>query len=300
MSRTNHLGHRLVAACAAATFAVVLAACGGPASEPAPATTATPPAAPASSTRPAVPAAGAPVWHYEGAEGPANWGKLSPMFAACGEGKRQSPIDISKPTRGTTAELKTTFPPAALRIAHHEHIADGINNGHTIQINYPAADTLTLGPASYQLVQYHFHSPSEHTVDGKHFPMEMHMVHKSADGKLAVVGVFIAEGADNQAFAPVWANLPQQKGVETHFPAVNVDVDALLPTARTSYRYDGSLTTPPCSEGVSWIIMTTPIQLSSEQVGAFTRLIKDNNRPVQRLNGRTILTDAVSIASAGR
>lgn len=300
MSRTNHLGHRLVAACAAATFAVVLAACGESAREPAPAANASPPAALTSSTRPAVPAAGAPVWHYEGAEGPENWGKLSPAFAACAEGRRQSPIDIAKPTRGATAELKTTFPPAELRIAHHDHIADGINNGHTIQINYAGADTLTLGGTSYQLVQYHFHSPSEHTVDGKHFPMEMHMVHQSADGKLAVVGVLIAEGAHNQAFAPVWGNLPAQKGVETHYPAVKVDVDALLPTARTTYRYDGSLTTPPCSEGVNWIIMTTPIQLSSEQVGAFTRLIKGNNRPVQALNGRTILTDAVAIASARR
>ena len=242
----------------------------------------------------------APEWHYEGAEGPANWGTLSPTFAACGEGRHQSPIDITKATPGATEELRTTFPPAELRIAHHEHIADGINNGHTIQINYSSAETLTLGGVAYQLTQYHFHSPSEHTVDGKHFPMEMHLVHKAADDRLAVVGVFIAEGAHNRAFDPVWANLPAQKGVETHYPAVKVDVDALLPTARTSYRYDGSLTTPPCSEGVSWIVMTTPIELSSEQVAAFTRLIKDNNRPVQKLNGRTILTDAVSIAAADR
>ena len=299
MFRTNRFGHRLVTHCAAATLAVACAACGEPAREAAPpaAAAAAPPAAPTSSTKPAVPAAGAPVWHYEGAEGPANWGKLSPTFAACGEGRRQSPIDIAKPTRGTVPDVKTTFAPADLRIAHHEHVADGINNGHTIQINYAGADTLTLGPASYQLAQYHFHSPSEHTVNGKHFPMEMHMVHKSADGKLAVVGVFIEEGAANQAFAPVWANLPGQKGVETHFPSVKVDVDALLPTARTSYRYDGSLTTPPCSEGVSWIIMTTPIQLSREQVAAFTRLIKDNNRPVQGLNGRAIQTDAVTVSS---
>ena len=127
--------------------------------------------------------------------------------------------------------------------------------------------------------------------------MEMHLVHKSADSRLAVVGVFIAEGSHNKAFDPVWGNLPAQKGVETHFPSVKVDVDALLPTSRASYRYDGSLTTPPCSEGVSWIVMTTPIQLSSEQVGAFRRLIDGNNRPVQPLNGRTILTDAVAIAS---
>ena len=130
------------------------------------------------------------------------------------------------------------------------------------------ADTLTLGGRVYQLAQYHFHSPSEHTVKGKHFPMEMHMVHKSADGRLAVVGVFIATGRHNQAFEPVWANLPAQKGVETHLPAVKVDVDTLLPAERTAYRYDGSLTTPPCSEGVKWIVMTTPIELSSEQVGS--------------------------------
>ena len=232
-------------------------------------------------------------------EGPANWGRLSPTFAACSEGRNQSPIDITKATRAATAELRTTFPPAELHIPHDGHIADGINNGHTIQINYPAADTLTLGGVDYQLTQYHFHSPSEHTVDGKRFPMEMHLVHKSAGDRLAVVGVFIAEGAHNKAFDPVWANLPGQKGGETHYPAVT-SVGALLPTARTAYRYDGSLTTPPCSEGVSWIVMTTPIELSSEQLAAFTRLIRDNNRPVQQLGGRTILTDAVSITEAGK
>ena len=299
MTKTSQVGYQL-AASLAASFVVVLAACGGPESQSVPGPAASQPTASSSSNRPAVPAPGAPVWHYEGAEGPANWGKLSPAFAACGEGQHQSPIDISSPTRGTTPELKTAFPPAALRIAHHEHIADGINNGHTIQINYPGADTLTLGAASYQLAQYHFHGPSEHTVDGKHFPMEMHLVHKSAGGELAVVGVLIAEGAHNAAFDPVWANLPGQKGIETHYPGINVDVDALLPTARTSFRYDGSLTTPPCSEGVRWIIMTTPIQLSREQVRAFTGVIQDNNRPVQKLNGRKILTDAISIAGIGQ
>jgi carbonic anhydrase len=295
---TNSIDYRQVATGAVAAIGLVVVACGGPAREAPP--DATPAAAPISSTRPAVPDAEAPEWHYEGAEGPANWGRLSPKFAACGEGRNQSPIDITKATPAASAQLRTTFLPAELRIAHHEHMADGINNGHTIQINYPDAETLTLGGVAYQLTQYHFHSPSEHTVDGKRFPMEMHLVHKSADDRLAVVGVFIAEGAHNKAFDPVWANLPRQKGVETHYPRVTVDVDALLPTVRTSYRYDGSLTTPPCSEGVSWIVMTTPIEFSGEQLAAFTRLIKDNNRPVQNLNGRTILTDAVSIAAANR
>jgi carbonic anhydrase len=151
-----------------------------------------------------------------------------------------------------------------------------------------------------ELTQCHFHSPSEHTVDGKRFPLEMHLVHKSADDRLAVVGVFIAESVHNKAFDPVWANLPRQRGVETHYPTVAGDVDALLPTVRTSYRYEGSLTNPPCSEGVSWIVMTTPIEVSSEQLAAFTRLIEGKDRPVQKLNGRTILTDTVSIAAAKR
>ena len=154
-------------------------------------------------------------------------------------------------------------------------------------MNYPGADTLTLGGVAYQLNQYHFHSPSEHTVDGKRFPMEMHLVHKSADDKLAVVGVFIAEGAHNSAFDPVWANLPGQKGVETHYPALKIDVDALLPTVRTSYRYDGSLTTPPCSEGVSWIVMTTPIRALERTAGG----IHASHRPQQPAGADAERTD---------
>jgi carbonic anhydrase len=246
-------------------------------------------------SRPAAPAPGDPVWHYDGAEGPERWGALSPKFAACGKGRSQSPIDLSGATRGTAAGLKMRVPATQLHIAHHAHVADGVNNGHTIQINYPAADTLTLGDVSYQLVQYHFHAPSEHTVGGRRFPMEMHMVHKAAGGTLAVVGVFIEQGRHNVAFDPVWTNLPTEKGVATHYPAVNVDVDALLPAVRTSYRYDGSLTTPPCSEGVKWLLMTTPIQLSAAQIAAFTRLIPANNRPIQPLNGRRIVIDAVTV-----
>jgi carbonic anhydrase len=235
-----------------------------------------------------------PAWHYEGAEGPANWAKLSPAFASCGNGRAQSPIDIVKPTPAKDAPaLKATFPPAALRIVHNEHKADSINNGHTIQVNYTQGDTLTLGTEAYQLAQYHFHAPSEHTVNGKHFPMEMHMVHTAPGGKLAVIGIMINSGKHNAAFDPIWSNLPKQKGAESHLPAVKVDVDALLPRARTTYRYDGSLTTPPCSESVKWLMMTTPIELSASQIGQFTALVKNNNRPVQPLNGRPIVTDAV-------
>jgi carbonic anhydrase len=272
---------------------VTFAGCGGPAPE-APAETAAP-AATQRTTRPSAPPAGAPAWHYEGDTGPAHWGALAPEFSACGEGRSQSPIDITKPERGATPEARLPLAPAELRIVHHEHLADGINNGHTIQVNYAGADALALGDASFPLAQYHFHAPSEHAVDGSHFPMEMHLVHKAADGALAVVAVFIREGGHNKAFDPIWSNLPAQKGVETHYPAVKVDVDALLPAARTTYRYDGSLTTPPCSEGVKWLVMSTPIELSREQIGAFTDLISGNNRPLQPLNGRVVLTDAVDV-----
>lgn len=288
----THICRALVVA-----LSVGLAACSAPPAEQA---RAADPASPRAMTKPSVaPAAGDPVWHYDGPEGPDHWGTLSPKFAACGQGRAQSPVDITGPVAGAeTLAVKTNLMPGALRIAHHAHVADGLNNGHTIQINYEGGDELTIGDATYALVQYHFHNQSEHTVEGRHYPMEMHLVHRSTSGALAVVGVFIEAGAHNTAFDPIWSNLPTQKGVETHYPSVAVDVDRLLPTNRASYRYDGSLTTPPCSEGVRWIVMTTPIQLSADQIRAFTAIIHDNNRPTQPINGRSILVESVSIASA--
>jgi carbonic anhydrase len=235
-----------------------------------------------------------PVWHYEGAEGPEHWGDLSPQFARCRDGRRQSPIDIvPPPAGGDVPDLALRFPPASLRIAHHEHVADGINNGHTIQINYDDGDTLTLGEIPYELAQYHFHSPGEHTLAGRRFPMEMHMVHRSGSGDLAVVGVLIAEGRHNAAFDPVWANLPKVRGVETHYEHITVDVDALLPAVHRSYRYDGSLTTPPCTEGVKWIVLSTAIELDRGQIESFRAIIHDNSRSVQPLNDRVVVADEV-------
>ncbi len=240
------------------------------------------------------PAASDPVWHYEGDEGPEHWGTISATFASCQSGRAQSPIDIVAPARRATSDaIVLKLAPTSLRIVHHDHVADAVNNGHTVQVNYSEGDTLSVGGSAYQLVQYHFHAPSEHTVNGTQFPMEMHLVHRNAEGQLAVIGVLIVEGAHNAAFDPIWANLPVTKGVENHLEHVKVDVDALLPTARTTYRYDGSLTTPPCSEGVKWFVMTTPIALSKVQIGAFTTLFHGNNRPVQPLNGRFVLSDEV-------
>jgi carbonic anhydrase len=250
--------------------------------------------APAVKIRAAAPPAGDPHWGYEQLEGPARWGSLSPEWAVCGAGKTQSPIDIKQTVKADLPELRADFKPAALKIVHHEHMADVINTGHSIQVNYTEGDTLKVGGEEFQLLQYHFHSPSEHTVGGKQFPMEMHLVHRSAGGKLAVVGVFIEEGKHNAAFDPVWSNLPNAKSVEHHLEHLKVDVNDLLPATKTTFRYDGSLTTPPCSEGVKWIIMTDPIQLSAQQIGAFRSILKGNNRPVQPLNARKVATDRIA------
>lgn len=243
-------------------------------------------------------AAAAPHWDYGTEHGPATWASLSPEFAACGAGLKQSPVDLTKAATAEVHELRTSYSPAQLRIIRHEHVADGINNGHTVQVNYAGADALTLGDEVFPLVQYHFHAPSEHTVDGRHYPMEMHLVHKSAGGKLAVLGVLVEEGAENGAFAPVWANLPAEKGKEFHLAHVTVDTDALLPKDRSTWRYDGSLTTPPCTEGVQWIVFRKPVQLSTAQIAAFKAIHDGNNRPVQPLNGRVLLADAIAETTA--
>ena len=237
-----------------------------------------------------------PHWSYQGDTGPATWGTLSAEWSPCGDGKNQSPIDIDQTVRADLPEMKAQFPPASLRIIHTTHVADGINNGHTIQINYTEGDVLTIGDEQFKLVQYHFHAPSEHTVKGQHHAMEMHLVHASPAGKLAVIGVFIDEGTHNAAFDPILSNLPATTGSETHIENVMVDVNELLPSNVESYRYDGSLTTPPCSEGVKWIVMTTPIQTSAEQIAAFRAIMNDNNRPVQPQNARAVETDRIATA----
>ena len=250
--------------------------------------------APRINTRLVAPPSEATHWTYEGEKGPQFWGKLDPDFSLCADGKSQSPIDIAKTSPASLPKLRAKFSPANLRIVHHEHLADEINNGHTIQVNYSEGDTMTIGDTNYELIQFHFHAPSEHTVHGKQYPMEMHFVHKSPSGALAVIGVFIEKGAHNAAFDPIFSNLPREKGVESHFEHVQVNVDDLLPHSHKSYRYDGSLTTPPCSEGVKWIVMRSPIQLSSAQIWWFTSRIEGNNRPVQPLHHRMTVVDEIA------
>lgn len=235
-----------------------------------------------------------PHWDYGQERGPSAWGKLDSDWATCSAGHHQSPIDLPSKAAALTAEQKAKRGPASVTVGHGAHIADVLNNGHTIQVNYAGADTLAVGGVNFVLVQYHFHSPSEHTVDGKSFPMEMHLVHKSVDGKLAVVGVLVREGAANPAFEPVWAKLPKEKDADRALGALSVDVDRLLPKDRSAYGYDGSLTTPPCSEDVTWFVMQTPIELSADQIEAFRAIIHDNNRPTQPLNDRRVAIEAVA------
>ena len=233
-----------------------------------------------------------PHWDYE-ERGPATWGKLWPAYVACAEGHSQSPIDITNAEVSTGPAVRASYKPASLRIVHNLHSADVVNTGHSIQVNFPQGDSLTIGDTTYSLVQFHFHGPSEHTVNGKSFPMEMHLVHVSADKKLAVIGVLIKQGKANKAFDPIWANLPNKRGVEAHLEDVTIDVELLMPRNRSAYRYEGSLTTPPCSEGVKWIVLKEPVQMSEAQIKGFRSILWKNNRPVQPLNGRRLIVENV-------
>ena len=222
-----------------------------------------------------------PHWGYEGAHGPEHWGSLDPGFAACSEGTRQSPIDLAEAEPGDLPDIAFDYAPSAISIG---------NNGHTIQVDYQPGSGIVLEGTRYGLRQFHFHHPSEHTVEGGSFPLEMHLVHSAADGALAVVGVLFEEGPPNEALGPVWERLPAEPGPTAVVPGM-VDAAALLPQRKTTWRYAGSLTTPPCTEGVSWLVMTEPLTVSAEQVGAFTAIFPGNARPVQPRHGRRLQSD---------
>jgi len=242
----------------------------------------TPNAAPTSeSARPA-------HWGYEGKDGPPYWPTLSPVYAACGEGKSQSPIDIAKSEADEASAWKLNYNKTSLKIAHHAHVDDIIDNGHTIQVTVDAGSTLTTDKDTYELKQFHFHTPSEHTVDGTHMPLEIHFVHQSADGKLAVVGVLVREGPENPNLAKLIAHLPKAKGETNHVVDMELDLKLHLPDNTAAYNYSGSLTTPPCTENVDWMVLRDPITASPEQLAAFEAKLGKSNRPVQSLHGRSI------------
>lgn len=224
---------------------------------------------------------GSAHWGYEGEAGPGHWGDLSPEFAACKAGKEQSPVDI-------TGTVKAELP--AIGFDYHDAPLAIVNNGHAIQVNYDKGSSLTIGGKKYELLQFHFHAPSENVVNGKPYDMEAHLVHKDADGNLAVVAVFIKKGQRNDFIQTLWDKVPGEVGHEKQAAGVAVNAGSLLPGDKSYYSFPGSLTTPPCTEGVSWSVLRTPVEISAEQLAAFHSFYKMNARPAQPLNGRVIKT----------
>jgi len=213
-------------------------------------------------------------WGYEGDNGPEHWGDAFPV---CGKGKKQSPLNIVGPFEKSKDTLSVDYKEGPLKI---------LNNGHTIQVNTEPGSTLTIGKESFDLLQFHFHRPSEEQVDGKNASMVAHFVHKSKEGKLAVIGVMLNEGKDSAAIKTLWANLPPKEGEEFLPSKVTFNPASMMPKEMAFYNYEGSLTTPPCTEGVQFYILKTPVDISKQQLAKFP--FKLNARPVQSLNGRKI------------
>jgi carbonic anhydrase len=223
-----------------------------------------------------------PHWSYEGESGPEHWGELSPDFLMCSEGWNQSPINLVNDVQADLPKLEFEYYSANV---------DEINNGHSIQQNIKPGSFLRIPErdTNFQLKQFHFHSPSEHTINGKFFAMEIHFVHTDKDGELMVAGVMVDEGEEHPVLNKLWAFMPENPG-ETRQEPIGFEETDLLPATREYYAYSGSLTTPPCSEGVKWVVLKTPIQASSKQISTFqNRVGPATNRPVQPIHARTIL-----------
>ena len=220
-------------------------------------------------------------WSYKGEGEPSKWASLESEYATCGTGKAQSPIDIA-------SEGAKTGPAAPIEFNYGKSKLNIVNNGHTIQVNYDAGSYATIRGKKYDLLQFHFHSPSEHTIDGKPADLVAHLVHKAEDGQLAVVGVLFNKGADNVALQAIWDKMPISEGKVSE--AAEIDVNAFLPEDKSYFHYMGSLTTPPCSENVNWNVMKNVVSVSAAQANAFSIIFPLSVRPVQSLNAREVAT----------
>lgn len=221
---------------------------------------------------------GAAHWGYTGEAGPQAWASLKPEFAQCGLGKRQSPIDIRDGLKVDLEPIQFDYRPTGFNV---------IDNGHTVQVNLGVGNSLGIMGRRYDLVQFHFHRPSEERVNGRLYDMVAHLVHKDFNGRLAVVAVLLERGAAQPLIQTVWNNLPLEQGEEVS-ASVAIDMTQLLPEDRRYYTYMGSLTTPPCSEGVLWMVLKKPVQVSDAQIALFSRLYPMNARPVQPVAGRVV------------
>ena len=219
-------------------------------------------------------------WGYEGAGSADHWGDLKEEFVLCKTSKAQSPIDIK-----TVTLVDEELP--AINVSYSATPLTVVNSGRSIKVNYAAGSSITVGGKSYDLLQFHFHNPSEHTIDGKAFEMAAHLVHKAADGQLGVIGVLFEAGAENAMIGQIFDNLPA-KGEEKSVASGSINVADILPPDLAYYHYSGSLTTPPCSEGVHWMVLTTPVQASVDQIAKLANVVKGNIRPVQSVNDRII------------
>ena len=218
-------------------------------------------------------------WGYDQVHGPAMWGTLDPSFAVCAAGKHQSPIDIRGTEAADLPHIEFKYHTSPLRV---------IDNGHTVQVNYAPGSSLGVGGRTYELSQFHFHRPSENHLEGKAFPMELHLVHRNSDDKLAVLVIFLIVGPENPAIKSVWAHIPDEKENEVKVEGVTIDANQLLPRARGYYTFEGSLSTPPCSEGVVWFVMKEPVAISEAELKTFDHLYSNNTRPVQPVNDRAV------------
>lgn len=217
-------------------------------------------------------------WAYQGDGGPEHWGEMKPEFSTCSSGKRQSPIDIRDGISVQLDPVQFDYKPSNFRV---------IDNGHTVQVNVSPGNSIEVMGRRFELLQFHFHRPSEERINGRQFDMVVHLVHKDLEGKLAVVAVLLDRGNVQPIVQMVWNNLPLEKGEELPAKAL-VDLNGLLPAERGYFTYMGSLTTPPCSEGVLWMVMQNPVSISPEQIGIFARLYPMNARPIQSASGRLI------------
>jgi carbonic anhydrase len=219
-------------------------------------------------------------WDYSKTTGPTHWAELSPEFTICKLGHHQSPIDISNTKKADLPPILFDYKPSPLRI---------IDNGHTVEVDYPPGSSITVGGKTYQLVQFHFHHPSEALIHGKRSQLEVHLVHSDAEGNKAVIAVLINPGRSNDFLQSIFSHVPHEKEKEEESRDVMVDATQLLPEAHGYFTFPGSLTTPPCSENVTWFVLRNPIEASASQIKMFAKIYKNDARPAQPLNGRTIL-----------
>ena len=217
-------------------------------------------------------------WGYGGSDNPERWGKLSPDFALCEQGHKQSPINIQTAVNDRPLPIVFDYQSSPLEV---------VNNGHTIQINYAQGSSITIGDEKFSLLQFHFHTPSEHFIKNDAFPLELHLVHRSESGQLAVVGVMLEQGKANPLIAKIWEQIPEV-GKSYSLSDRLINAQDLLPKDRSYYSYEGSLTTPPCSEGVKWNVMTEPMTVSAEQIDKFTSIYQVDARPVQSVYDRKV------------